>query len=141
MSVTGDFAGLAALRDGLAALGDGAARAGLLANLAEEGRRLTRQGFRRSRDPYGGAWAPLKVRVGGRPLMDTGRLLNSLATRADAGGFWVESGVVYAATHQHGRGAIPRRQYLPEDATGGLPAAWRAAFAHAAEAYLTTLLR
>lgn len=66
--------------------------------------------FKDSRDPYGAAWVPLKPATIARrrkrstkPLLDTGRLRNSIASRL-LGGAGVEVGtsVAYAAIHQFG---------------------------------------
>lgn len=57
-------------------------------------------------------------------LQDTGRLRNSIiAPQNSPGGIWsvapnqieVGSNLVYAATHQNGRGPIPARPYVPEE--------------------------
>jgi phage virion morphogenesis protein len=56
-------------------------------------------------------WAPLKHRSG-KPLIDTGRLRNSITARSDSDSAEVGTNVIYAATHQFGRGAIPARPFL-----------------------------
>lgn len=58
-------------------------------------------GFRTSRDPWGGAWKPLKFRSG-QPLRDTGRLRNSISYRASSAEVEVGTNVRYAAVHQFG---------------------------------------
>ncbi len=67
--------------------------------------------FLRSENPYGGRWEPLKAetgrRAGGKPLLDTGRLRNSIHARAIQGGVRVSSNVVYAAIQNYG-GTITR---------------------------------
>ena len=103
------------LRPLFAAIGDDIVAASLL-------------GFKDSTDPYGDKWKPLaKATVARRrkgshqPLLDTGRLRNSITRRVLAGGDGVEVGtnVVYAAIHnfggQAGRGhktIIPARTFI-----------------------------
>jgi phage gpG-like protein len=98
--------------------------------------------FRKSVDPYGKPWAPLgrdrarnikanKKRVAkGKParaskvLVDTGRLAASPAFKVANGQLRVFLPVQYASYHQDGTKRIPRRQILPEEATGGLGPIW-----------------
>ena len=83
--------------------------------------RLVRLGFRNSVDPYGNAWEPLKVRDG-QPLLDTGWLEKSFVHQANLNGqLRVGSNLIYAATHNEGRGPIPKRQIIPGDE---LPTTW-----------------
>jgi phage virion morphogenesis protein len=56
-------------------------------------------------------WAPLKV-GGASHLNKTGRLRNSIVPRSDSDSATVGTNVIYAATHQFGRGAIPARPFL-----------------------------
>lgn len=56
-------------------------------------------------------WAPLKYRQG-KPLIDTGRLRASINAKADAAGVTVGTNLIYAATHQFGRDAIPARPFV-----------------------------
>jgi len=80
-----------------------------------------RLGFRNSADPYGNDWAPLKSREG-QILRDSGRLLGSFVHSANLNGLLrVGSPLIYAATHNEGRGPIPKRQIIPGDE---LPTAW-----------------
>lgn len=67
--------------------------------------------FRESRDPYGVGWLPLKPSTvakrrkgSSQPLLDTGRLRNSIAARVDAASnsVVIGSNVAYAAIHQFG---------------------------------------
>lgn len=78
------------------------------------GRDVTEQArlqFRDSKDPYDVPWKALAPstqaanrgrRRGGKPLMDTGRLRNSIAWRLLGNGVEVGSSVRYAAIHQFG---------------------------------------
>lgn len=109
--------------------------------IASELAESARDAFGQSTDPWGDAWEPLSVqtkirRLGGtgkvftkkgglrkgairraaggfQPLLDTGRLRNSISQRS--GRDFAEAGtsVIYAATHQFGRGNIPARPFLP----------------------------
>jgi len=45
-------------------------------------------------------------------LMDSGRLANSITFDADNKQVEIGTNLVYAATHQFGRGSIPARPYL-----------------------------
>lgn len=58
-----------------------------------------------------GAWVPLKYRKG-KALQDTGRLRNSITPRNTKDEAVVGTNVIYAATHNYGRGAIPQRKFL-----------------------------
>ena len=53
-----------------------------------------------------------KGKRGGKTLIDTGRLLNSITYRATSRFVDVGTNVIYAATHQFGRGAIPARPFI-----------------------------
>ena len=80
---------------------------GIGASLAEE----IRAGFKDSRDPYGNPWAPLKLRRG-KPLLDTGRLRNSINYKVTRSGGTVSEVIVgtnvfYAKTHQFGATIVP----------------------------------
>jgi phage gpG-like protein len=70
-------------------------------SLRAEAQKLVSNGFRKSVDPYGNAWAPLKHRRG-QPLLDTGRLRASFAARVLPDGIVVGTNVEYAAVHQTG---------------------------------------
>lgn len=111
------------LRPLFAAIGDDIVAASLL-------------GFKDSRDPYGQPWKPLAPATIARrrkgsstPLLDTGRLRNSITRRVLAGGNGVEIGsnVIYAAIHNFGGRAgrghktvIPQRAFVAT-AERGLP--------------------
>jgi|SRR5579871_3581557 len=99
-------------------------RTGVLMSLAEEARRLIWLGFQQSRSPDGNAWERLKYREG-MPLLDSGRLRNSIQVTPTQTGISVRTNLVYAATHQYGRDHIPARPFLP---VGHLPETWAAPF-------------
>mgnify|MGYP003561121444 CR=1 FL=1 len=97
--------------------------------------------FRDSRDPYGNPWqrlaaSTLRKRRGtsAQILVDTGTLRRQSVTyRAAANSVELGSNLAYAAIHQFGgragrnrSTAIPRRAYLPFDASGNanLPDPW-----------------
>lgn len=111
-----------------------------------------RMGFKDSRDPLGTAWKRLsKVTAtrrkggAGQPLLDTGRLRNSITYRATGNSVEVGTNVKYATTHQFGAaqgafgrtrrggpipwGHIPARPFMPITDNGKvwLPAAWQEA--------------
>lgn len=54
-----------------------------------------------------------------KPLIDTARLRQSITTRVTKNEIFVGTNVVYAATHQFGRGYIVDRPFLPFRSTGG----------------------
>lgn len=138
-------------------------RGQLGARLGATAMKLVADEFRQSRDPYGAPWAPLVLRRG-QPLRDTGRMQASVNYQPTSTGFRLIIPVVYASTHQRGativpRAAralrfkaagrfftlrvarIPRRQIVPEQATGGLGPIWTAAFNREAERLLSERLR
>jgi phage virion morphogenesis protein len=118
---------------------------GIGASLADE----IRGSFKSGADPYGNKWKPLKTRAG-QPLLDTGRLRNSInynVTKKDE--VVIGTNVFYAPVHQFGativpvfakmlrfvpRGAkrpifakkvvVPARPFLP---LSGLPPSWEEA--------------
>lgn len=73
----------------------------------------------------GPGWQPLKPRTllrrrqlgkGAKILQDTGRLKNSqVVQRKTSDTVEMGSNLVYAATHQYGRGPIPARPFLPTE--------------------------
>lgn len=84
-------------------------------------------GFRESRDPYGMPWRPLSPRTVARrrkgsskPLLDTGRMRNSITYRLiGSTGVEIGTNTVYAAIHQFGGRAgrgrkvtIPARSFI-----------------------------
>jgi len=91
-----------------------------------------RLGFVDSMSPYGETWLPLKYRIG-QPLVDTGRLRDSITHQSSDNGVSVGTNVAYAAIHQFGgmagrkkAAAIPARPYMPiRDGKVALPDDWR----------------
>lgn len=131
--VQGDFRALDALVKKLGDLGP-EIRSQCAEVFAEQVRTLVIDGFEKATAPDGSAWQTLapstvarrrKRGKGAKPLLDTGRLRNSLKITHDANGVYVSTPVVYAAAHNFGYGAIPQRQFLPSEA---LPTQWRDAF-------------
>lgn len=57
------------------------------------------------------SWAQRKI-AGRKILIQSGRLLRSITYHAQTHGVDVGTNLVYAATHQFGRGAIPARPFL-----------------------------
>lgn len=77
---------------------------GLNETLAEALRESTLERFKQSRAPSGKRWRT-SIRAaesGGKTLIDTTQLRNSIKSTADTSGFAVGTNVVYAATHQFG---------------------------------------
>lgn len=81
--------------------------------------------FAQSREPSGLAFAPLKpATVAARrgsvatPLIDTGRLRSSIFARGQRTGVQFGTNVRYARPHQLGTSRIPRRAFLPVEASG-----------------------
>jgi phage virion morphogenesis protein len=70
----------------------------------------TRVRFEDGDGPDGKRWTPSKR--GGQTLVDTGRLLASITSNASRTSVEVGSNLIYAATHQFGRDAIPARPFL-----------------------------
>lgn len=129
-SFRGDFAKLRTLTEGLSRLSSTDFKRRCNERMAAEAMSRVLEGFNLAQDPSGKPWKPVLKRKRGappyRPLRDTGRLLNSIRPRSSSAGFWLSTPVIYAATHQWGRDAIPQRQFLP---TSRLPAKWARAFA------------
>ena len=73
--------------------------------------------FRDSQDPYGNMWLPLKYRRG-KPLLDTGRLRNSISYRADANSVEIGTNVKYAAIQNFGGHTGARSQIHAFDKSG-----------------------
>lgn len=89
-------------------------------------------GFHDSKSPHGEAWLPLKYRQG-KPLLDTGRLRNSIHhTVTGPSDVQVGTDVIYAAIHNFGGQAgrnrkvtIPARPFFPTRNGGvDLPNDW-----------------
>lgn len=70
--------------------------------------------FREQQNPDGNAWIhSIRARTtGGQTLVDTGRLRGSITHQVRGMNVFVGTNVVYAATHQYGRGKIPQRSFL-----------------------------
>lgn len=131
--VQGDFRALDALVKKLGDLGP-ELRGQCAEVFAEQIKTLVSDGFDAAKAPDGGAWRALSARTlarrrkkgkGAKPLLDTGRLRNSLKITHDASGVYVSTPVVYAAAHNFGHAQIQQRQFLPG---AELPPAWQAAF-------------
>lgn len=78
--------------------------------------------FQRSVDPYGQPWAPITHRQG-QPLLDTGRLRNSVKHNVRGTNLELASNLIYADNHQLGI-TVKQRRFLPDKQ--GLPKAWLA---------------
>jgi phage gpG-like protein len=76
--------------------------------------------FQRGVDPYGQPWAPITHRQG-QPLLDTGRLRNSVKHNVRGTNLELASNLVYADNHQYGI-TVKQRRYLPDKS--GLPRQW-----------------
>lgn len=79
-------------------------KSGLSAALAEAVRESTLERFRQGRAPDGRRWPPSQRALleGGRTLIKTAQLRNSIHAKSDATGFAVGTNVKHAATHQFG---------------------------------------
>ncbi len=79
-------------------------RRSINAALAEGIRESTLERFREGKAPNGREWKTSirAAQEGGRTLIQTGQLRNSIHARSDASGFAVGTNVKYAATHQFG---------------------------------------
>lgn len=72
--------------------------------LGQVARESTLERFKQSRDPSGKKWKT-SIRAaaeGGKTLIDTAQLRNSIRTKSDASGFAVGTNLKSAATHQFG---------------------------------------
>jgi phage gpG-like protein len=153
--VKGNFAQLKRFAQLVKTAGEPGFEHALSRGLGAASLKLFSDGFRKSRDPYGKPWKPLKFRKG-KPLLDTGRMRASAAIIMRPRGFELHVTANYASTHQYGkknirplrarflvfsvgRGrrkklffarkvTVPRRQMLPEKKTGGLGPIWQEAF-------------
>lgn len=79
-------------------------RKNLNAALAETARESTLERFRQSKGPDGKRWK-ISIRaatVGGKTLIDTAQLRNSIKSYSDEKGFAVGTNTKHAATHQFG---------------------------------------
>lgn len=79
-------------------------RRAISADLAEVVGSSTIERFRHSKAPDGQRWEPSQRALleGGKTLVKTAQLRNSIHAKADASGFAVGTNVKYAATHQFG---------------------------------------
>lgn len=117
--ISGDFAGLKELRDHLARLASPGGRAEVVRVVAEAAAKQVDDEFRKSRDPYGKAWAPLTSRAG-QPLRDTGtHLQNTLAPQVTSSGFTITTAFVGAAVHQYGATIVPKAAHALRFRAGG----------------------
>ena len=79
--------------------------------------RTIKECFDKEQSPDGEKWKPLKHRQG-KILQDTGELKKSIQYEADNNSVTIGSKLIYARTHQFGRGKIPARPFLgvtPDD--------------------------
>lgn len=108
MPLTGaGFAKIGGLIRGMNQLISPAAQAELAQRLGATAQKLVADEFRHSKDPYGKAWKPLALRVG-KPLLDTGRMRNSVTTQPYGRGFRLTIATQYAGTHQYGATITPK---------------------------------
>lgn len=94
---------------------------------------LAQRGFDTGSDPYGRRWTPLaaetiRQKSSSKPLVDTGRLRNSIDYNSERDSVELYTDVPYAVYHQGTLGSsggrtLPRRPFLPDDR--GLPDRWR----------------
>jgi phage gpG-like protein len=108
LSITGVPAALAAARERLS---DAAT---LLSALAAPALAAVRENFRVGGRPR---WAPLKAatlkhRRGNTPLVESGRLMNSIKARVEGGRLVLSTNLPYAAGQQFGGHGVPARPYL-----------------------------
>lgn len=102
-----------------------------------------RRGFRNSTDPYGQKWAPIqprwrnKKRAPGQPLLDTGRLRNSIRGATTTNTMRIFTDVEYAQYHQLGQ-RVRKRAILPDER--GLPPEWDAEITKSIRARLKSVL-
>src|SRR5688572_18247648 len=100
-ALRGDFAQLRLLTQGIEKLERRAFLRDVVRGMGAQALGLTLEGFERSRDPYGQRWRRLESRKG-KPLLDTGRLRNSIAYRASGVSFALIASARYASVHQGG---------------------------------------
>lgn len=105
----GDFARLAKLQAQMKSLTSDDIKPRLAVVVGAAALAELQLGFRESRTPYGAAWAPLKLRAGGKPLLDTGRLRNSFSYQPNASGFTIGSNFIGAKVHQYGATITPKK--------------------------------
>lgn len=126
----GDFGALGDLQERIRRMTNPAFTHAIARRLTGTAVKLLADEFRKSQDPYGTPWRPLKYRQG-KPLLDTGRLraaaVGQPADLTTGAVVRVVIPVEYASYHQDGTRTIPRRQIVP-DRAGGLGPIWTAAF-------------
>lgn len=161
-SFTGDTMKLKSMVSGLSKLARPGWANRINKQLADEGVSLVQECFETSRDPHGRPWPKLQTRAG-QPLLDTGRLRNSITRKeVNGGGFIIGTNVEYAAIHNYGgvikaknapvlrfrvgkqwvskkSVTIPRRQFLPD--SGRLSSTWEEAFVELAREFIERELR
>ena len=120
--IVGNLAGIDRLLGQLLQLSPAGMKA-LNGQLAEEGRTLVSEQFRRQGDPQGNPWVsrnPAFGRQGGQILRDTGRFESSFATRATSDGFQVGSNFVGAGVLTQGATITPKKaKFLAVPKAGG----------------------
>jgi len=121
----GDSRKLQQLASRFGQLATAKSKAELNRKLAREALELAHDGFDRSITPYGVRWKNPKYRRG-QPLRKTRRLESSIRPSATGLDFGLVTNVIYAATHQWGRDAIPQRMFLP-NGRQGFGGRWRRA--------------
>jgi phage gpG-like protein len=109
MALKGDFAKLARLQAKLKTLASSDTQTRLTNVLGAEALAQVQFGFRESRDPYGQGWAALKLRAGGKPLLDTGRLRSSFSYQPQRSAFRIGTNFIGAPVHQYGATIRPKR--------------------------------
>jgi len=120
-SITGDIARLVEWQRKVAEA-KSVALSRLTKNVGETLISLVRDGFEGEHDPYGGAWAPLKVREGAI-LQDTGALRNGWHRSGNSNSsVTIAPSVDYADYHQDGTSKMVARPMVPND--GDLPPKW-----------------
>ncbi len=107
--IKGDFAKLARLQAQVKKLASNDRQLALANVMGAAALTELQLGFRESRDPYGRAWAPLLLRAGGKPLLDTGRLRSSFSYQPRRSGFTIGTNFIGAGVHQHGATITPKR--------------------------------
>lgn len=83
-------------------------------------------GFRNSTDPFGIKWKPVKRKRGkgaNQPLIDTGRLRDSIQYKLSDNKIIIGSNMIYAKVHNEGLAPVKhQRQFIPD--SSNLPDSW-----------------
>jgi len=103
--VSGDFTGLARLINRVNLVATPQWQASLCQGMGAAALKQLMDQFRDSRDPYGNAWKPLRLRAG-KPLLRTGRMRASATVVPRPDGFELVIGAQYAPVHQYGKANI-----------------------------------